>query len=108
MDDCWVVKNAYDELAEDYTERSGSESSSGPPEPVRRFRDELGPADERLDAGCGPGGNTRPIAGETVVGLDISREQLLLGQRDETVGFVQGDMTELPFATASLNPQRAT
>lgn len=103
MDERRLVKNAYDEMAEDYIDRPGSESSSEPPEPVRRFRDELSPEHERLDAGCGPGGSTRAMAGEAVVGLDISREQLALGQRNGTSELVQGDMTELPFATNSFH-----
>ena len=103
MDERRVVKEAYDEMAEEYTDRPGSESSSGPPEPVFRFQEELGSGDERLDAGCGPGGSTRATSGETVVGLDISREQLELGQRNVTVELVQGDMTQLPFATNSFD-----
>jgi len=103
MDDRRVVKNAYDELAEGYTDRAGSESPSEPPEPVRRFREDLNPEDELLDAGCGPGGTTLTMAGETGVGLDISREQLSLAQRTVTGELVQGDMTELPFATDSFD-----
>lgn len=103
MDEHRVVKKAYDELAEDYTDRAGSESSSEPPEPVCRFHDELGPEDELLDAGCGPGGTTLTMAGETGVGLDISREQLSLAQRTVAGELVQGDMTELPFATDSFD-----
>lgn len=49
MDEHRAVKKAYDELAEDYTDRAGFESL---PEPVRRFCDELGPEDELLDAGA--------------------------------------------------------
>ena len=98
-----TVKKAYDELAEDYTDRAGSESSSEPSEPVRRFRDELGPEDKLLDAGCGPGGTTLTMAGEAGVGLDISREQLSLARRTVTGELVQGDMTELPFATDSFD-----
>lgn len=103
MDERRAVKEAYDDLAEAYSDRPGSKSSSGPPEPVRRFRDELGPEDVRLDAGCGPGGTTHAMAGETVVGLDISREQLSRGQRIPTAELVQGDMTKLPFTSNSFD-----
>lgn len=103
MDERRVVKNAYDELAEDYTDRAGSESASEPAEPVRRFREELEPEDQLLDAGCGPGGTTLTMAGENGVGLDISREQLSLAQRTVKGELVQGDMTELPFAANSFD-----
>lgn len=103
MDERRVVKNAYDELAEDYTDRAGSESASEPAEPVRRFRDELNPEDKLLDAGCGSGSATLSMTGETGIGIDISREQLTLAQRTVTGELVQGDMTELPFATDSFD-----
>lgn len=103
MDERRAVKEAYDEMAEYYRDRAGSESSSEPPEPVRRFRDELRPDDELLDAGCGPGGATLAIAGETGVGLDISREQLSLAQTNVTAALVQGDVTTLPFTTNSFD-----
>jgi ubiquinone/menaquinone biosynthesis C-methylase UbiE len=100
MDERRAVQEAYDEMAEAYTERPGAESPSEPTEqPVRRLRDALGPGDELLDAGCGPGGETLAMAGETGVGLDISREQLSLAQERVAAELVQGDMTELPFAT---------
>lgn len=98
-----VVRDAYDEMAEDYTDRAGSDSSTEPAEPVRRFRDELDSADELLDAGCGPGGRTLQMAGETGVGLDLSREQLSLARETVTAELVQGDMTALPFATDSFD-----
>lgn len=103
MDERRVVKEAYDEMAEDYTARAGRDSQSEPPEPVRRFRDELGPEDDLLDAGCGPGSSTLSMAGETGVGLDVSREQLSLAQRNVTAELVQGDMTKLPFATNAFD-----
>jgi ubiquinone/menaquinone biosynthesis C-methylase UbiE len=103
MDERRVVKEAYDEMAEDYTDRPGSGSSSEPTEPVRRFRDEIGPEDKLLDAGCGPGRGTLAMAGETGVGLDISNEQLSLAQQSVAAELVQGDMTELPFATNSFD-----
>lgn len=103
MNERQTVKKAYDEMAEDYTERADPESSAEPPEPVRRFRDELNAEDELLDAGCGPGGTTLEMAGGTGVGLDISREQLSLAQRNVTAELVQGDMTALPFATNSFD-----
>jgi ubiquinone/menaquinone biosynthesis C-methylase UbiE len=101
VDERRAVKDAYDELAEEYAERVGSASASDPPEPVRRFRDEPGSGADLLDAGCGPGGTTLAMAGERGVGLDISREQLSLA--DVPGELVQGDMTALPFAANSFD-----
>jgi ubiquinone/menaquinone biosynthesis C-methylase UbiE len=98
-----AVREAYDEMAQDYADRAGSDSSTEPAEPVCRFRDELGEDDELLDAGCGPGSTTLTMAGEAGVGLDISREQLSLAQGNVTAELVQGDMTALPFATDSFD-----
>jgi len=103
MDDRHVVKDAYDEMATVYAERVVSGSSPGPPEPVRRFRDELGPEDELLDAGCGPGRRTLELVGERGVGLDISREQLSLARETVAAPLVQGDMTALPFTSDSFD-----
>mgnify|MGYP000159197748 CR=1 FL=1 len=102
MADRHLVKNAYDEMGTAYVERVIS-GSPEPPEPVRRFRDELGPEDELLDAGCGPGRRTLELAGERGLGLDISREQLSLARETVAAGLVQGEMTRLPFTSDSFD-----
>lgn len=103
MDERRDVKEAYDEMAGDYTDVVTSESSSELPKPVKRFQNELGSEDELLDAGCGPGRSTLRMSGENGVGLDISREQLSLAKERVTARLVQGDMTALPFASDSFD-----
>ncbi|WP_122089897.1 class I SAM-dependent methyltransferase [Halalkalicoccus subterraneus] len=103
MDERRDVKEAYDEMAKHYIDVVTSESSSELPKPVKRFQKELGPEDELLDAGCGPGRSTLLMAGENGVGLDISREQLSLASERVTARLVQGDMTSLPFASDSFD-----
>jgi len=103
MDDRRAVKEAYEEVATDYSDRTATRWPSGLPEPVRRFRDELGPEDDLLDVGCGSGGPTVAIDGENGVGLDISREQLSLAQTRVPASLVQGDMTTLPFSANSFD-----
>lgn len=103
MDERRVVQEAYDEMAEDYIDGVTSKSSSDPPDPVKRFQRELGPEDELLDAGCGPGRWTLSMAGESGVGLDISREQSSLARETAPASLVQGDMTALPFASDSFD-----
>lgn len=103
MDERRIVKEAYDEIAKDYTDLVTSKSSSEPPEPVKRFRDELGSEDKLLDAGCGPGGSTLGMAGKNGVGLDISREQLSLAREKVMAELVQGDMTVLPFVSDTFD-----
>lgn len=103
MDERRAVKEGYEAVVEEFDDRMGAETPSELPEPVRRFRDELGPEDSLLDVGCGSGRGTLAAAGETSVGLDISREQLSLAQGRVSAELVQGDMTTLPFGTDSFD-----
>lgn len=100
MDRRRAVQTAYDDLGETYAERATAGTT---PEPVERFREELGPRDWLLDAGCGPGGETLAAAGDRGVGLDFSREQLELAQTTVPGELVQGEMTALPFADDSFD-----
>jgi len=97
------IKDAYDEMAEHYTDVVTSESSSELPEPVKGFQKELGAEQQLLDAGCGPGRSTLRMTRESGVGLDISREQLSLASKRVTARLVQADMTALPFASDSFD-----
>jgi len=105
MDERRAVQSAYDEMADAYAERAGGDSASDSaegysvPEPVERFRAELGPEDRLLDAGCGQGEGLVAVDA-SAVGLDFSREQLERA-RERTAGIanaelLQGDMTALP------------
>lgn len=98
------VKDAYDEIAAEYFEEYTAEAREKTlPEPIARFCESFGPEDRVLSAGCGPGDNPLVTAGESGVGLDISREQLRLVRKTTPAIPVQGDMTALPFAANSFN-----
>ena len=103
MDEHRAVKEAYDEMAQDYMDHVTSVSSSDRPDPVEQFQNELAPGDKLLDAGCGPGRQTLRRSGENGVGLDASREQLSLATERVTAKLVQGDMTALPFSSDSFD-----
>jgi len=103
MDERRAVKEAYNEMAEDYTEYVTSGSASDRPDPVKQFQNELTPEYDLLDAGCGPGRPTLRMSGKNGVGLDISREQLSLATERVTADLVQGDMTALPFTSDSFD-----
>lgn len=103
MDERRAVKEAYNEMAGDYTDYVTPGSSSDRPDPVEQFQTELAHGDELLDAGCGPGRPTLQMAGKNGVGLDISLEQLSLAKERVTAKLVQGDMTALPFTNDSFD-----
>ncbi|QSG04111.1 class I SAM-dependent methyltransferase [Natranaeroarchaeum sulfidigenes] len=104
MDDRRAVRDAYNEMAEDYFEQYTSEVRQGSlPEPVERFCACLDADDRLLSAGCGAGDAPLGAADEQGVGLDFSREQLVLARRTTEAALVQGDMTALPFADSSFD-----
>ncbi len=72
---------------------------------VTAFRALLNDGDLVVDLGCASGRETVELreAGLTVVGLDIVRDALRLGQRRHgATGFVQGSLTRLPFRSESF------
>jgi ubiquinone/menaquinone biosynthesis C-methylase UbiE len=96
-----TVRDAYDEMADDYADRPEATSTA---EPVARFLDGLAPDDRLLSAGCGGGDAPLAAAGTAGVGLDFSRAQL--GHAAENVpdaALVQGDLTALPFADGAFD-----
>jgi ubiquinone/menaquinone biosynthesis C-methylase UbiE len=91
-----AVRDAYDEMADDYADRP---EAAGTAEPVARFLDDFAPDDRLLSAGCGGGDEPLAAAGATGVGLDFSREQLAHATTNvPAAALVQGDLTALPFA----------
>lgn len=57
-----------------------------------------------LDAGCGDGTFTKALARETTVGLDLSRDAILLAARGGgPVLWTVGDLTRLPLRDASAD-----
>lgn len=100
MDERRAVREAYDEMADDYADRATLEAT---PEPLERFVAQLGPDDAVLDAGCGGGDPVLAAVGQRGVGLDFSREQLVRARTNVPTRLVQGDMTALPFAADSFD-----
>jgi len=103
-----AVRRGYDELADAYA----AWRSEGGMEELAAFLDGCvgfasQPAPLRtLDAGCGQGSPilARLCASTDTVGLDFSREQLALAEKNAPgAALVQGDMTALPFAGESFD-----
>lgn len=98
---------AYDAHAASYAERNASLVGSVAAL-LARFVAGL-PANARvLDVGCGPGRDAAYLAAQgcRVTGLDLSRGQLLCvpdAVTQAVTGFVQGDMTRLPFAARTFD-----
>lgn len=90
-----AVRTAYDDLGSAYADQRGDNA------PLLDSLLETLPHDARvLDVGCGPAiaGTPRLAERGPTVGLDASRTQLALARdRLQTVAFVQGDATALPF-----------
>ncbi|EMA35411.1 class I SAM-dependent methyltransferase [Halobiforma nitratireducens] len=97
-----AVRRSYDELATTHADRR-SEDGRGTTI-LESFLDSLPASPRVLDAGCGQGTPVleRLAAGGAApapVGLDFSREQLLLAaDAVPDAELTQGDMTALPFA----------
>ncbi|MCU4719363.1 class I SAM-dependent methyltransferase [Halapricum hydrolyticum] len=93
-----AVREAYDEIAEEYDDHRTSDDTDVPV--LEAFIERLGPDAHVLDAGCGAGVPVTTALAEhaTVTGLDFSRAQLsLAGNRLPGTAFVRGDMARLPF-----------
>lgn len=104
MNDRRAVREAYDEMADDYFEQyTEAVREEALPEPVERFCEGLSGDERVLSAGCGAGDAPLAAAGESGVGLDFSFEQLSLARTGVAGGLVQGDMTALPFADDSFD-----
>lgn len=67
---------------------------------------EVQAGDRALDLACGTGDIAFAVAarGATVVGLDVTQRMLLLARAKSTAAqFITGDMTSLPFRSASFD-----
>ena len=96
-----IVRDGYDAIAEAYT---GSREESD--ERFFGLEATLDSDARILDAGCGAGiPVTRELASDwTVIGLDLSREQLSLARDNvPSASMLQGDMTSLPFLADSFD-----
>jgi 23S rRNA (guanine745-N1)-methyltransferase len=57
-----------------------------------------------LDAGCGDGTFTKALARETTIGLDLSKDAILLAARGGgPILWTVGDLTKLPLSDASVD-----
>jgi ubiquinone/menaquinone biosynthesis C-methylase UbiE len=57
------------------------------------------PSERALDVGCGTGRNTDTISSKSIVGIDLSRQELLLARErfGDSVALLQASATHLPF-----------
>jgi len=98
-----AVRQAYDEIAEEYAGASDDVAEAAPL--LDPFSKRLEAGSRILDVGCGDGSPVSAHLGNRfdVVGIDISREQLRLAtERVPETALLQGEMTALPIETASV------
>lgn len=94
----------YDRIANDYTEDHKNDTWSLAM--VERFIQLLPKRARVLDAGCGPGWETRRFvkAGFRVTGIDLSPKLIALAKRHAPRGrFIVGDMRSLPFTAGTFD-----
>lgn len=98
------VQAAYDAMAEAYATETAEETSAT--SLLGTIEAEVDPSGRILDVGCGDG---TAVAGRLedrfeVVALDLSREQLRLAADNlGTAALVQGEMTQLPFESGTVD-----
>ena len=100
-----AVRAGYDDLAETYADQRDPDSHEL--ELLEELSSRLPSTARVLDAGCGDGRSaTQPLVdgGFDVIGLDISRRQLVLATEQASGGrFAQGDLTTLPIRTDTVD-----
>lgn len=99
-----LVRRGYDRAAESYL--AARPMAGADVALLARLVTRLTPGAAVLDAGCGAG---QPVtaalqqAGLAATGLDLSRRQLQLGQRQGALSAaVQGDLVAMPFAAGAF------
>ncbi len=99
-----IVADGYDAIADRFAKDRGSGSTVGPW--LYRLSKMLPTEARILDLGCGAGvPHTATLAQRfQVIGVDISRRQLMLALRDvPEAQFVLGDMASIDFRPASFD-----
>ncbi len=89
--------NWYNRFAEIYAERV---ANFAPIEALDQFTQHIKPGGLILDAGCGPGRDSRLLTerGFNVIGVDLSKELLKIAKRmNPKTRFICADIRELPF-----------
>ncbi|MFC2069944.1 class I SAM-dependent methyltransferase [Chloroflexota bacterium] len=98
-----IVAEGYDSVTQPYLELIDSMGPRVRDKYLKVITDELPPGARILELGCGAGiPMTRVLSAHyRVIGVDISKEQLLLATRNVTeADFILGDMTRLGFNEA--------
>jgi len=95
----------YDQNAKAYAD---SAEKVPPVESMEQFLSMLPKSPKILDAGCGPGRDSRILSekGATVIGLDISKgllEEAKKRNSSRGVKYIEGDMTKMEFPDASFD-----
>ena len=102
-----LIRDCYDQIAERYmadVTRSGPHARF---DWVDRFCQQLEPASEVVDVGCGPGVPTTAslvAAGHAVMGVDLSPRQIALASRNVPgAQFTVGDVLTIDVEEASID-----
>lgn len=101
-----IVAAAYDRMASDYLGWSQGVEADPRGHMLAAFASKLADGSRVLDLGCGAGiPSTQELArGFRVTGIDISSAQVdLARERVPDADFIQGDITELDFPSASFD-----
>lgn len=101
MDPLATTINSYDEIAEEYCERTLEEGDREFQEKMLdRTLNQLGEGARIIDLGCGDGRDTSYLCekGADAVGIDLSRSMIDLARRKHPdCAFIQSDMLDLIF-----------
>lgn len=96
------VRDAWEAIAATYADRRDADGSDAAL--VGELAASLPPKATVLDVGCGDGARTLSNLPPGSVGLDLSREGLRLARQNvPEARLLQGDMTALPVADASVD-----
>ncbi|HSL10716.1 MAG TPA: class I SAM-dependent methyltransferase [Actinomycetota bacterium] len=101
-----IVRSGYDAIAPRYLRERLALVSEAERTFLRDVLDAVPPGAHVVDLGCGPGVPfTEALAeGRSVIGVDLSREQLRLARRAvPSARLVQGDMVTIAFRARSLD-----
>jgi ubiquinone/menaquinone biosynthesis C-methylase UbiE len=98
-----ATRQAYEQYAEAYAKAWRDRTALLPF--IRRFAELCPPGADVLDAGCGPGDDTRLLAelGLNVKTFDIAAAMLRLVRLRVSAPVIQGDLRDLPVASSRFD-----